>query len=473
MFTNTKAENRQTNQLGVPSSQEEQILYLKRLLVTLKRQYETDLQNLNDQLQVEISHKQSLQEDLAQSHLELENTYRIHDEEQVALRQQQNALKDLLKKTQNECKHYREQFESSTADLKEKEEKASLETEQLKKELESAYKKINCLEFEEKKHSSILVKSISKEEEELKALESRYMELLNEKRVTENCINQQLQDQSYQLSTLKQQKALFEEKYESLKQELIKSTEHLEEAWQGRLQAEDELKRLQAMIQTQEAFLIESKEQVEAVMQERENMQQNIQRLTLLLEESETQLKIAQQHLAKKVKEVTLLAEKIETRQAESTEYQQKIETTKIQINHLQSTVEFYQKQEAKLQEQLSETLKSVENQSSKWEEKYFKIYDKWQESETRVRELKILEEKHLQMQKLLTNLGSFMGNSFMTPQHSLFHQVNQEPITDHHSSLNLLNSSESVKEVKTDSIIEQKFDLFGMRQSVDTLKSL
>ena len=56
------------------------------------------------------------------------------------------------------------------------------------------------------------------------------------------------------------------------------------------------------------------------------------------------------------------------------------------------------------MQDQLHESLKGNESQIIKWEEKYFQMYDKWQESENRIRELNKFEEKHLQMQNLFAN---------------------------------------------------------------------
>jgi hypothetical protein len=62
------------------------------------------------------------------------------------------------------------------------------------------------------------------------------------------------------------------------------------------------------------------------------------------------------------------------------------------------------------LQEQLNEVLRSFDSQIHKWEEKYFHIYEKWQESEMRNHSLKKLEEKHAQMQSMLASLGTFIA---------------------------------------------------------------
>jgi len=76
----------------------------------------------------------------------------------------------------------------------------------------------------------------------------------------------------------------------------------------------------------------------------------------------------------------------------------------------MQSTLEIQAQLEKRLQEQLAETMKSTESQLSKWEDKYFRLHDKWQDAETRVQELKKYEEKHNQLQALLGNFGTVLG---------------------------------------------------------------
>jgi chromosome segregation ATPase len=85
--------------------------------------------------------------------------------------------------------------------------------------------------------------------------------------------------------------------------------------------------------------------------------------------------------------------------------------------NDLQNALDNSQQQEKRLQEQLNENRNSFD----KWEEKYLRIYDKWQECEVRYQHLKIIEDKYQQIQLFLSNLGSFIGSynkeSYPAPQ--------------------------------------------------------
>lgn len=165
---------------------------------------------------------------------------------------------------------------------------------------------------------------------------------------------------------------LLQDYYDQAIAENNQLTAKLEEALDGRIAAET---RLEQMIKVQ---------------QEKEQAQ---------LEESESRLRIAQQHLAKKVKEVAVLTEHHEELQRQYDELKSTLEVTKGRAYEMQGTIE-----------SLKEGIRSADSQSAKWEEKYFRLYDKYQEGEIRYRELKKVEEKFVQMQAMIANMGSFMG---------------------------------------------------------------
>lgn len=110
--------------------------------------------------------------------------------------------------------------------------------------------------------------------------------------------------------------------------------------------------------------------------------------------EHDFEIRTAHQHLAKKVKETALLSEQVEELKIRLLEYQKAKENEK------------------RLDEKLQESRRQFEEQSSKWEEKYFKLCERLQEAEARNKELHALEEKHNQMQALLANLGNFMNRT-------------------------------------------------------------
>ena len=354
--------------------------------------------------------------------------------------------------------------------------------------------------------------------QEAKSLESRYMEILSEKiGLDHQCkqLQHQLENQSSNLSSFQEQlhqmekhktrleeslqtkenelsdavnriqelqahlrdleirakeKDFVQDKYEQLKDEWNQLGERLEEAADIRSQAEEQLNGMRAVQSKQEAHLAELTQQLQMMQEESKNLEGDRDQLKILLDESETRLKVAQQHLAKKVKESALLAERVEEQQHSLSEMTQALEQQKTQMVQLQASVDLYQRQEKRLQEQLHDALKGTESQVTKWEEKYFRMYDKWQESEHKILELKKFEEKHHQMQHFLANLGNFMGGPLVNPplgsipikEELIDRQVPASPpeampVAENHGTLSAKHEE------------NERYDLFGMRHPKTT----
>lgn len=553
----------QANHSESQTREEDQILHLKRLLVTLKQQYEKNLQLLNDQFHAEVVQRESLQ----QSYEKIKNEALVsaaqHEEELKSLQQQQVILRDFLKKSQEEVKAIREEMSRSSGNadltssqqrieqlervipyLRERTEEANLETEQLREELELSYQKNHALEEEliashkkyekqiQELHLSLRaqtfqnVESVFNEEKEFdqdkKTLLENvcYADLIKEKISLDQQIKQlqqQLERQSSNLIAFREQlqeadiqkreielqlhqkeallqkaneeikelssqiastheslieKNELQEHYEQLKEEYLDINERLEEALDSRIQAESNLYEALRRIEDQSDVMSTQEKELSSLRQERENIAYEAQQQRLFLEEHESRLKTAQQHLAKKMKEAALLSEQVDKQHVLLLELQQQYELAKTQAGHLQNNIEMYQKQEKKLQEQLHDALKATESQVAKWEEKYFKMYDKWQESEAAIRELKKFEEKHHQMQSLLTNLGTFMGSS--QPISPLFQQIQESmerPGRPPQSLEENIQSSSSTLS-RPDSASDERYDLFGMKHPLDKSKS-
>lgn len=313
----------------VSESATEEVLQLKRLLVTLKQKYEQTLQAINQQLQAESSQKQNVQAELDQAIRELQTIKGDHAEERKALNQQQKALKELL--------HNANKAELPSQNI------------ELRKRVEQMEKSLN--------------------------------------------------DQ-----------ADLQEKYEQLREDFATYSVQLEEALDGRILAETRLKELQEVFEEKNAQSNTQNKTLETLQLEQESNRNEIDELRKVSEENEANLKMAQQHLAKKMKETALLTDQLNSYQATLFEYQQNEEAVKAHIKKLEESLEERGAEEKKLKEQLQESLKVHESQAAKWEEKYFGMYDKWEASEAKIQELRKLEEKYLQMQAALANLGTFLG---------------------------------------------------------------
>lgn len=137
------------------------------------------------------------------------------------------------------------------------------------------------------------------------------------------------------------------------------------------------------------------------------------------IEDLESQILSSQHHLAKKVKEVTILAEHLEEQKNIASEFQSLLVESQSQVTVLQSSMDNKVAIEKQFQEQMQESIKSSEAQISKWEKKYFQMYDKWQEVDMNYRELKGLEDKHKQLQSFIGNLTSILGTPMVASSSS------------------------------------------------------
>lgn len=532
-------------------NEKDQILHLKRLLVTLKQHYEKIIQQNHTQIQDNEAVQKKLKEELIHSQQQLILVQSIQEEEVQALRNQQVALKELLRQSQEALQQVPpfilqgshaelrdslqkiEQLERLISHLREKTDEANLETKQLREQLtkqqkinqeseqlierqkQQAQEQINQL-----KHQLILNKqqeegietvvsetsshhlkqelegikrTLVQGAQETKAIETRYVEVLNEKialeyqskqlliqldnhsanlasahaqiqemesqkYIHESLIKQQQENLAFhlqkeeglkrhilQLEESLTEKELMHDKYEQLKEEWEKISEQLDETLDLRGKAEKQLIDLKEMSQENEQNLQNCYREIDQLLHSKQQLEGQVEQLHTLLEESEGRLKTAQQHLAKKVKESALLNEKLEEQQSYLFDLNQTVEIQRNQLSQFQANADLYQKQENQLKEQLKEGLKNSEIQIEKWEKKYFQMADKWQESESRARDLKKFEEKHHQLQTLLSNLGSFIGKK------ELIEELPVLPETT-------LKSDVSKEK-------EEKYDLFGMKQ--------
>lgn len=146
--------------------------------------------------------------------------------------------------------------------------------------------------------------------------------------------------------------------------------------------------------------------------QEKRQQDETLANLKAAHDEMELSTKIAQQHLAKKMKEGALLSEKIEEQKIQLLELQHALTEARSNISSIQQSMDLKLQHEIRLHDQLRETVKTLDMQNKKWEDKYFQIYDKWQDTEMQNKALRSIEDKHHQMQILISNLTAIVNSS-------------------------------------------------------------
>lgn len=146
-------------------------------------------------------------------------------------------------------------------------------------------------------------------------------------------------------------------------------------------------------------------------------------------EAKDQELKLAQQHLAKKMKEASYFSEKCEEQKLELGNLQKLLVEAQAKASAAQQTLETFATQEKQKQDLIKESYVNAEALAKRWEEKYFLLHDKWLRAEEQIKGLKALEERHNQMQNILSSLGVIMS----TPTSS--EDTQKTDIKDHSSS--------------------------------------
>jgi chromosome segregation ATPase len=177
---------------------------------------------------------------------------------------------------------------------------------------------------------------------------------------------------------------------------------------------EDCQKQLEALQEKEVQYAKAQDELNEArkLLLENQRLQDDCRHAVAAQDDAEVRLRVAQQHLAKKVKETSELNDKLHGLEFRFQELQRDLDQIRMRSAEQQTALDGHVQAERRLQEKLQEAARSADTTAAKWEDKYFKIYEKWQNNEMRLKELKKLEEKHAQMQALLTSFGSLFGGA-------------------------------------------------------------
>lgn len=345
--------------------------------------------------------------------------------------------KEQLNKELEESQQHAQQLERVIRFLRERQEEAQLETNQFRDEFQKSQVHMN------------------EQTEVLKAAEKRSQELelaLEQEKGARNDVSEELQTLYSQFETLKKMLAEANEKLSLKSNQEAEKNEIISTLTSERARLETALNQMTDSFQSaQSAF-----------------------------DEVEARLKMAQQHLAKKVKETSDLNDRIHSQDLILQDLQNQLNLSRARIAEQQQIMETQFQQEKRLQDQLIEASKSAESIVTKWEEKYFKVYEKWQDNELKLKDLKKVEEKFVQMQNILSNIGGLFGpplhhkasvNSFPSKEEerdilpSIQHQERQVNEIQIHGYTPIETSSKTIHEEDGKRVEKEQFyhNLFEM----------
>ena len=352
---------------------------------------------LKDDLQAVQGQFEQLKESIKQLKLESEEQLSsINQLEKSNQKLQEDKLQLRLLLDQKEAKF--EIVEKETLSLKEN----VLQGMRHLKEVEREYSTL--IVEKEKTQQALLM-----EQEKVGQLQE-HLRISEMKQRQESIAKDILDEEISKYKEIEKEKIELQELYLKLEQKFQEKSHLVEEGVRIKSDFDQKLQKLHEALNDKDRTLESRTGQLAVLNQEKHKLQEMIHNVQLLADEKESQVKLAQQHLAKKMKETASLHEKLEEQKIQILEMQNQFNGSQTKMAELRSLLETKQQQEKRLEEMLNESMKS----SSRWEEKYFGIADKVQEMEMRYKELKKIEEKYLHLQAVLSNLG----NTFDSPVH-------------------------------------------------------
>lgn len=244
--------------------------------------------------------------------------------------------------------------------------------------------------------------------QETRELEARYLEAVNEKVASINKMHhmrQQVENQRFEIKAIREQLKEKHTQHQDLKEESDELRLALEEMHQTTIaNLKEEIARLSSQVSMavceseitaeKDLLLFQVREELMLLSDEQQFFCEHLKIYQKIEQEADEQVNLAKHHLAKKMKESSVLSGLLEEQKNQLTDLQQALQEVNASMLEQQNSLKFF------------------EAQSAKWEEKYLQMYTNWQQSEAEIKELKLVEEKHSQMQTMLSNLGMILKPS-------------------------------------------------------------
>lgn len=365
---------------------------------------------------------------------EIQATIENQEEEITALRHQLSSLKSLFQANKNglsvsqptKNEFSRNELPGEVLYQKQRIEKLMSVVAEREKQMRELHNEIQAIEAAhqqalhiEKREKQTALAEVEALHSQLTALKARFLEgqrLQKAQQIEIESLSAEKAQASLKLEEavrIAEHKDYLERECERMTQTQIDLTLRLEEMTTRVSNLEEVLKSKESIILEKDgrmsvlgSTIEELERKMVALQNERNLLQDNAFRTQSAQEDAEARLKVAHFHLAKKVKETAQLNDANENLEIQIRGLTSDVQDSQEKIQDLQKLLEEQFHTEKKRQEQLQESLKEATSLASAWEEKYFKIAEKWQEYELRFNEMKKVEEKLQKLHAQWINMG-------------------------------------------------------------------
>lgn len=292
--------------------------------------------------------------------------------------------------------------------------KARMEDALEKRSIEKEEKDTTYQQLLDAKEKIITLENINEQKDRfLQNKESEFLKSLGEKDLEFAQVSKRLEQlvkQSEYLEELKVEKEALEEKYMQLREELQESSHKADESLEVRIQLHNELEDLKQVLQQKETSIEVLNSSLQKSNAQLEHLQSTHVNLEADSSEKDHDIQKLKQHLAKKVKELSIQQDKIEMQKATIKDLQQDIQSQEERYGSLEQRLGDTKSEQAKMQKLLDETIKSLEKKTTQSEDKYLKLFEKHQNLERRYKEMENYKSQYEQLHQLVSGLGTYLA---------------------------------------------------------------
>lgn len=338
----------------------------------------------------------------------LEKTSDMYHKEIEKFQNENIKTNDLLLKLEEKQTNFdkllcdNKKYESRICEYEKKENQLNNDKETLTKEIHTLFQKYHHLE-EEKEAALLKLESIEKEKAELISIKNKYEK--------EQEISQK------EIKTFQNDILELNQKYIEKENEIYNLTHKLDEITSSKAHLERKYEEINAFSKQNEMTLEDLKREHQSIHNEKTRLENEKNKLESEIaqwkrkaDESESKAQIAQQHLAKKVKETALLSEELDKKGKKNGELQQILTSTQHQINESRKNAETYLQEKRRLEDKIKELSAKMDSEKENWERKYGQVYKQLQDSYLENQKLLKQKNKLDQMQSILNNLSNVMN---------------------------------------------------------------
>ncbi len=234
-----------------------------------------------------------------------------------------------------------------------------------------------------------------------------------EKSELESKLRHALEEKNRRVSELQQQldNAVYEQ---SIKDELVKKVEDLQAIIQQShdvvAYAEANYQQLAAELQAKNAQLDELTHQLSEIKRTHNTFQDELANVQRALEVRDAELQMAQQHLAKKVKDSARLSERAEEAERRANEMEQMRDEARKRLISLESDIENDRRRQSEQETRWQQRINEAETKWKHWEKEHSRTFQQWQQAEESNKQLRELEVKYNQVSTMFANLGQMFS---------------------------------------------------------------